>query len=233
MPKPNDEYTLACLRHAKVSGIQQAKHDVIPEIIITSRRMDIFKPPKMVFPCFVMPPDDSRMCQLENHIREVRPEHWPQESLDVLEDERGRVKLPHGTDKLRDHVPRVIHSARLAANAEGLARRATGHEIHVTKLREIDLADIAPENSPMINSWHRIVCGIRRERLTCRLIPLNERLVPETRQMGAKSQAAGPSKQLNRLESGSLNVWKRRLELWMGNRRGYHSSSPQAGITNI
>ena len=115
-PKSYKDYSLAALRHAEISGIQQSRDDTIhqPRRAATTARVMALQPRQMTLPTLIPKACDLRIGQLVYDISEIGREASAGQTLYILENKGFRFCLAHDANGLLPHVAIIIVGAMFA-----------------------------------------------------------------------------------------------------------------------
>lgn len=117
--------------------------------------MVLFKTREMIKPFLATLSLDLRVLELKTDVLEVIPETIACQPLHILENKGLRLRLTHCTNGLGKHIARVIVSAVLTAQREGLARWPTGDELHLAlEFTEIHFPNVAHLELPAFNGLY-------------------------------------------------------------------------------
>ncbi len=187
----DEEDPVPVLRHSVIRRVRLVDVDAVAEAI--HRLADPFLVPleagEVLIPAHVLRDRELGELHLQADVFHVVGKRGTKQAADVLENEGARLNLGHRADRLREHVPHVVHSRRLASHGKRLARRAARHEIDPTIFPEIHIPDIRPGNLAIYQRFvpHLLVVA---ERLDGGGVPLVERPVMKARRVEPQRQAA-------------------------------------------
>ena len=90
----------------------------------------------------------------------IRPETWPGNISDVLEQEGSRLGFPHRANSLRPHVTAILLTQLLAANPKRLTGWTARDRIQSVKRAPVDFPNILEMHRPgmdMLNAVSLVV----------------------------------------------------------------------------
>lgn len=197
----DEENSVAMLGHSVIRRVRLVDVDAVAEAI--HRLADPFLVPleagEVLIPAHVLRDRELGELHLQADVFHVVGKGGAQQAAHVLEDECPWLRLSHRPDRLREHVPHIVHSRRLASHGKRLARRAARHQIDPAIFPEIHIPDIRPGNLAIRQRFvpHLLVVA---ERLDGRGVPLVERPVMKARRVKAKRQATSAGEEFDGFE---------------------------------
>lgn len=197
----DEENPVALLGDSVVRRVRLVDVDAVTEAF--HRLADPFLVPleagEVLIPAHVLRDRELGELHLQADVFHVVGKGGTQQAAHVLEDERPWLRLGHRPDRLREHVPHIVHSRRLASHGKRLARGATCHQINPAILPEIHIPHIRPGNLAIRQRFvpHLLVVA---ERLDGGGVPFVERPVMKARRVESQRQAARTGEEFDGFE---------------------------------
>lgn len=152
--KPDEEHTLAALRHPVVCRIQEPPDHSVPQIGFCSLRFDPLQARKMIRPILIPATNDVRIAELEHNVAEVLGKSLTGQTFHILKNKHFRFCFPDHPRCLGKEVTSVCHRAMLASDGERLARRTAGNKIDPAfPAREILAMNVTFDQRPVPNEF--------------------------------------------------------------------------------
>nr|WP_051935614.1 hypothetical protein [Deinococcus sp. YIM 77859] len=176
-------------------------NDAVGEAVAVAAEVMLFQSGEVLGPFLAITSGDLRVLELQADVLEVVPEGLAREALDVLEDEGAGSRLADGADGLREHVAGVVVPGVLPANAEWLAGRTAGHEVHALVTIEAQVAYVTLNDRPVTDDGEAAFL-VFADCLAGVAVPLGDEARVEARVRDALRESARADEEFDAAEVG-------------------------------